>query len=484
MADILKIKESMRISPNREAQKKIYRKVANYMNGDSEAHIDGIFEDHFENWSVAKKTILFEDVGFTDNVSRELAQVYHEPPKRKFMQNGKEYNVEGVIEYIDSIYKRWGNDSFQNIDQLTNAMSTISPKITYRSGQLDLDIITPDMYEVILNESDPVKIDAIIYEVSTYYDNSLNRKLKKFIYWSESEHGYLLAYDEPSKVKPTDYVITIVDDQLKPIDDDGDTRNPYEIMPFITLYSHKPINDYFVDKNARQFTNAEDVLLFKAAGVNKVVERQGFSLLYLKERQMKKEEKFVASAETIIKLKMGNVGEESEELGYISPDAAIIDINMDFEKTFYRQLRKFGIDEQDGNASANKSGVSIFLSDQSRNKIIERNISRYTAFEESLFNILKAVNNHHAKADQNLQMIPEDLEIMTEFRPVEMVLSQAEVIDMEQHELDNGLVSKEDLIRRRNPEWTDDQVKEYMAKIETEKPKPVFNEFEIDSEEE
>jgi len=481
-------------------QKERYLKAKNYYMNRTEEHrveiLSGLFEEKAttqlnslgqtvtvpEEGVRGKAEALFETIGFTNDVVDELSLMYSEEPERIFLESKTEKVNGEVNDQLISIYDKIGNDKFQRLNELVIATDTPVCRIAWRrdegvnknTSRIWIDIRTPDQYEVVVDSQNDTITEAIFFETRDY-DSLLDRqnKFTKYQLWTdEFVIGYAIPEErdlnEVSEIKPNE--LRILDLIL----------NPYKVLPFIPLHSKEPFQDYFVDDNSRRFVSAEEQLSVKQLSDNTGAFSQGFSQPFLKTANPTKYGRLKLGPDQLLMLEKGNPGEQDDEFGYASPSSDINDISQNFASSYSRAAARFGLGTAEGDSTSSASGVSLFISDDKKNKRINNDRPRYNRFEAMLFEIIKKVNNFHVgnlregeKTDN--KTINDDVTLEARFQKIVTPLNNTEQLEKEQFDLDNRLADRVSIIMERNPDITEEQAIASLEAIDERADNPIDN---------
>ena len=332
---------------------------------------------------------------------------------------------------------------------------------------IDLRVLAPDKYDVIVDDIDNTKPEAFYYQVATF-DDMTEKQNKTTFYYVDKEKIYRVVagfkYGRDDVVKNTAI-------QYGAFKDGQKEDNPYGRIPIVTTTSKVQVNDFFVDQNARLFESSEKLILIKDVSSNDSAFYQGFDIyVHSKNMQQKavghgiSDQKKIAP-DVVVNIDSGQAGsrnpEKFERLG-INTDLGMLNKDM---KDVYLQLASiFGLGESDGNVKVNQSGISLVVSDDKKNKLINASRPTYREFEKKLFDMIRVVNNKHSSTK-----IDEDIAISVDFKEIQTDIGVQDTIDWEQHDIDNDMKPKYMILIERNPEMTEEQAKEQITLAAKEK---------------
>lgn len=450
------------ISYKRKEQKLKYRRVKDVYYGKYDDHYEYFFTNIIYDFANNKTNLPLDNPLFTRDVVNSLALVYRETPERSFTINGEPVE-EAMQDYITSIYDGIGNAPHQTLNKMSKALSTNEFQIYYADGKIKGRVITPDSYDVIQDPEDPQNKKAIIYEI--YSSDSLNREQQQevtFIYWTDKIHKrYKLFYRLSTDATVTTfYPVDIIDETESDI-------NPYGCIPFIRMVESDEANNYFQDENANIFINAETILTAMASGKAQSYLYQGFNILTYTTGAPHKINNMRITPSVMQILQKGSQSESDDRIEFVSSSDMLTPVTSAYKETYLDKLKIWGIEGQ-GDATSNQSGVSIALSKDQQNKVINSDREKYSAFEQEQWELIKKVNNYHAQQPDTKDMIkiPEEIEISVEFKEITTSLTTQEQIDWEQHNIDNKIWGFKEIYKSRNPDASDSEIDNMVKEAE------------------
>lgn len=472
-------------------QKKRYLKAKNYYMNRTEEHREEILDGLFDVTTVpstdtsggvtavpadgirSQSEALFETIGFTSDVVDQLSLMYQEEPERIFLKSETETVGDDLNAQLLKIYKQIGNDKFQRLNDLVLAVDSPLVRVAWRADEhpnrgksrIWIDIKTPDQYEVITDPDNDTVAEAIFFETRDYdtLEHFQNRFIKFQLWTSELIIGFAVPHQkeikEVTEVKPNELRIIKV------------MANPYKKLTFIPLKSKEAFQDFFVDDNSRRFVSAEEQLTVKQLSNNTSAFSQGFSQPFYKTANPTKLGNLKLGPNTVLMLTKGNPNENDDEFGYASNPADPNAISENFARSYALAADRFGVSTEEGTSTSSQSGVSLFISDDKKNKRINSDRPRYNNFEAGLFEIIKSVNNFHVgnlqkgeKTDN--KKIDNDVALNARFQKIVTPLSNTERIEKEQFDLDNRLTDRVGILMERNPDITEAQATAIIKEVD------------------
>lgn len=464
---------SVNLSDERVEQKNVYRKAVDFYNCNSKAHLDSILKNQFVDYEKVKESVIFRELGMTKGIVDNISLVYSNKPTRNFKVGDSNLN-EKLQGHIDSIYDKIGNSFFQVHEKLVNTMSQCSVLVTYENDSIKLILMTPDKYDVIQNELDYTKADAYYFQIDSKDDMTNKQKVTSFIYVDSSTFGKIVVGQTWAK----DKVVTetaLNKTELSPLDNLDSTENIYNTIPVVTTRSETPVNDFFVDSNSRLFESNESTLVLKDVSANKTAFLQGYSQLVHTQNSGSAMSESVSDAFRVgvdVKVNLENGitgGQLPEKLEFLSPNTDLSQLNQDVKEKYLQTASIFGLGESDGNVKANASGLSLVVSDDKKNKLINANRPTYVQFESDLFDLIRIVNNKHSNIT-----IHDNVTINVDFQEITTTVGLQDKIDWYNFELDQELKADWEILIEDNPELTEKLAKEQIQRArQTNKQKNI-----------
>lgn len=444
------------LSTSRIDQKLIYRKAKDFFNCNSEAHLQEILGDHFSDYAETSKTFIFREMGATKGIVDQISLVYLEKPERTFLNASGKPVEEKLSNYINKIYDNIGNSLFQMHEKLVNAMSHCSVLVSFDNDddEIKVRLITPDNYDVIQDDLDYTKATAYYMSFNSQDDMTRKQDVTTFIYIDKDK----ISLVDTGQVWKKDTVInetSLGKMKTSPLSGAETDDNPYKIIPIVTTASQQQVNVFFVDQNGRLFVTAEQVLITKDVSANKTAFNQGFSQLVKTQNGKGVTASTISdgmkiSPDVVVILENGVAGgHDAEKLEYANSGVNLTMLNDDVKDTYLQTASIFGLGESDGNVKANASGLSLVVSDDKKNKLINASRPTYVKFEDKLFNIIRIINNVESST-----IIPDDITLNVDFQEIVTDVGLQDKIDQEQHDIDNNLRSRTKILIDRNPELT------------------------------
>lgn len=450
---------SRMLDSDRGDQKDLYLRVKDYINGYYAPHHDHIFSGIISNFSEEKESIPIEQSDFTHQVVRELAQVYHASPSRRFTLNGEPVN-ESTQSYIDSIYAQLGNTGEQELNRYVKGLGHCEYQVILKpDGVWDFRILTPDLFDVVADPMDYDRRIALIYEIEPL--ESADKDTRRYVYWSDESHFTFKVKTENIKNRATR--VYSLDDLI------DNTANPYKVIPSLRV-TQAPPQGYYCDGNARRFDNIEKNSTLKLTARNELFLFQTMSVMTYTTDNPEQSQSLTISPRHVRVLQKGNSGESDDRIDFVSPSDFLGTVENSLQSSMRNALSKFGIGGSEGNVSANMSGVSIVVSQDRKNKEIRSDESIYRKFERDRWELIKKINNEMTGLARGVRKIDDGIEIGVDFAEIKAMPTLSERAEWEAHNIDNGLMTKAEILSLRDPDAPAEEIERMVQGLEEEYP--------------
>ncbi|RKZ28407.1 hypothetical protein DRQ26_01145 [bacterium] len=367
--------------------------------------------------SGARRT-LFSDRG--DEIDPRLSQLWQE------IQNFSRY---------DAVMK--------TVNRMVNLCGTVLVKSSFRDGGIKLDILTPNLVDIVQNEDDPTQADGIAYirpanqTTMQIYGASRRNSLQMVIHYWDSERYIRLT--------PTGEVIDV------PGNPDG--INPYGVLPFVRFSNQIPLEGFFI-QGGDDLIVAQDNINLKLTQLNYIVKMQSFSVPVL--IGYRGPERITVSPGKPVVVPLGNVGEQgSPDFRFETPHPQIAELIKLLEHEIIRIFRAYGIGSADFSLQGEvKSGFALVMENLKLLESRENELPFYEDAEEELFEIVKRVWNYHSSflpAGHKFRGVkfPDDVHLQVSVNDISLPKPTAEEVAEWKFMFEHHLATPVDYLMRR-----------------------------------
>jgi len=253
-----------RLSAN-SARKEEAAKRIDYYQGEQLSHLHDVLKRQFKHPERLRLQPSFSNL--TRRIINEVSVVYKRSPTR-FLTGKDGKRIEGPkSDIFVEMYEGARADSvLKKVNRYTNLLNTILVQAVWRNERVELDIITPDIVNVVQDAIDPTRASAIIIEQSYADTVALEGPQNPFgasklmIAWTKDDH---MVFDEQGRARP------------ELANEEG--TNPYGILPFVVFRDAYP-DSYFWNTGTDDLICAQDTLNVQLTELNQLVKMQSFSI--------------------------------------------------------------------------------------------------------------------------------------------------------------------------------------------------------------
>jgi len=352
---------------------------------------------------------------FADIIT-QLSEIYLDDPVREFSINEKTKSKK--IEEIEEIYKKAKIN--QTMDRVNNYMNAVNDVILHpvvRDGNLEVDILTPNVIRIVEREDDPTKPWAVLIEKKPKDILSIN---KEWVVWTDTEH-YLLDKNG----------------NITAIEGNEEMINPYGILPFVFIHKKKSDGGFWNE------TAGED--LYQCTILANA--KQAFIDFYFVWNSFKQ-----ISVSTDDALPGGLIVAPDKVLK--TPEhstVSVLDFQIRFEalcKTLNDHInivsKRYGIDKAAFGDTKESSGRALKIKNQKLQSIRKRQIKIFRDCESDLLRVIAIILYIEKLGDYR------KMEVDTTFSEPEVFIEPKEQIEIEEKEIGLNLKSLPDVYMARN----------------------------------
>jgi hypothetical protein len=327
--------------------------------------------------------------------------------------------------------------------QLAKLMSCVDVRVRYNpeTDKIDFRIWTPNFYSVIEKQNNPLEREAVIYDVAL--NKNYNLVNAKEI-WTNDECYYL------------------INGQKESLFEDGSFKNPYGIIPSVTLRFGDELDNYFGGVGLLDLVELNIWQNIDEANLRLISYYQGLGILFGINIGKSDEIKISPSSIVAVEDATQSGNRIPPSLESINPNAPLIDLQENISKDRETTMMSYGLSSivssmenktQSGIAKAIEGLEAEINNKSDENVLID--------FEKRLFEVIKIINNAHRK-----NKIPDTSKLDVWFLEQKNKLSLQEELAEWQFKFDNKLTTKYDYIKANNPRMSDEQILAEIERIE------------------
>ena len=406
-----------------------------------------------------KLQVEFDNI--TKNIVDELAVIYKKNPIRKIINGSKK--DEEIYEKILKTSKI--NTVLKQVNAYSKLCKNVIVKVVWRNEQIELDIISSDLYDIVQNINDSTKADAIVY--INYIDLDNERQINKFDkeinkdFYSKSNvvYYYWDNYNVFLFTKGLDPKIKLIVNE-----DNIDNINPYGVIPMLDFRDSYPVKGYWIE-GGDDIINTNEIINQKLTELNFLTKQQSFSQAVRKGGNTG-DSLIICDPSTIIDIPADDDISKGKDFFYVTPDAKIKELQDNITDKKRKIAINYNLNSDTLIQSAEKeSGLAQVMKAIQRNEFITKDRPLYLEYEKQLFDIIRIVYNYHSN-----QKISETAELIIDFAESEIPMT---IQELDAHNItlyQNGLLSKTQWLMQLNQDiQNEDEAKEILKKINEER---------------
>lgn len=424
------------INPLSSARRRDMKKRIDFFYGNQLPYLTKDINDQFE---FPDRVILQKEIyNVTQLIIDEVAVLYSEEPIREVNSKNEKDN-----QLYSEIAERGGlNLAMETVNQMVKLCKTVLLKPVWRNEQIEFDVLTPDMFDIVHDPMDKTKAKAIVYASYLNIDNNVvqnpdvfEEKNTVFYYWS-ADYFFVFTYNISEKGE--------ISVQIMKDDSNPEGRNPYGVIPMVVVRDGYPLNDFFIE-GGNDLIISNEVINIKITELNYLTKMQSFGIPVRKGAEGSSP--ITLDPSMTIDIPGDSDTSKGGDFRFVSPDAKITEMQKEIEQKLRRVALKYKLNPDMFVASGNRSSAeSLQLQSYHLGKLIKRDKPLFRTYEKQIFELVKIVQGYHAEA------ISEDATLFVDFKDIEMPTTPA---DRDAHNLllyQNGLISKSRWLMTENPD--------------------------------
>ena len=409
------------IEASKERKHTASKKLDYYNNFQNEYIISQVskYVTRVENWRPCFINIV-------KKVINQLAMVYLQDANRSIV-NGTERDVAlfQEIERTSNFGARW-----KQANRLSKLCGVVLMRPVFRNGKIDIDILTPDILDVI-TENTPEEISSIL--VTHYPETGKNNEIT-YTLWSKE------------LVQTLDYRGYCINQE----------ENPYKILPFCPVWREIPTDVFWVS-GAEDLITIQEAFNEKLTDLLYVLRMQGFGVGYVK--GMRGELTHIDPG-TFFNLPTDG------ELGYAKTNAPVADTLAMLEFLLKQAAVSNGLPASSLTTDpTDESGVARIAGNRELEEMRRDDIELFRRYERRFFDIVRTVWNYHLPNKK----ISENAELFIDFYDAKPSIEPDKQAALWDSLLSMGVISPIDIIMERNPDLSREEAKAKYIEIQEER---------------
>jgi hypothetical protein len=328
----------------------------------------------------------------------------------------------------------------------------LRPRIVRRTGEMRLDVITPEITHVDLYEDDPLVMKGFAYRVNSRDKNG--NQIEVWVYYTDEVILYL------------DGAGREIANPFDDTDEDIGTENPYGRIPVVPFFCVPPTLEFWDLYWNKDAVRANYIIGVLNTYMNYLVKTQSFKQIAFSGAVSN--EVLSAISDPLFPLVLPT-GATAATLDLNTQLAAIDSV---IRGKVMAIANNYGISSENFNVSGSiASGYSLKIANRSLEEIREQDKLVAGMVERDLFDLVRQVSNM-AGGEQ----IPEELELRWNPGEIQYPPSQSEEQSKWNFEFNNGISNPIDYLIERDPELTREEAMVVLQNVAKEqkllKPEP------------
>lgn len=384
-----------RLAANTERKAEACKRL-DYYHGDQLEHLDRVLAAQFAHPDKLKLQKQFTNI--VKRIIDEVSVVYKRAPARRLMKAGKALEGQPAETYQKMLEDAGVDAALKKVNRYTNLLRTIGVQVVWRNGRVELDVLTPDILNVVQDPLDPTKCSAVIIEQAFADTVALDTPgnpygaSKLYIAWTPAQHQ---VFDQ-SGVTRSDLA-------------NAEGANPYGLIPIVWFRSEAP-DGYFWNEGAQDLMNAQDAINVKLTELNQLIKMQAFSIPVIIGQAPVGGVSVDPS--NYIEIPLADSIERGQpDFKFVTPSPKIADLIEAIREDVRRIADDWGLSMSSFKLTGTaQSGLSLKVQNIRLLERREDDLTLYRSYEKELFRVMRVVHNAHAQ-----KKLPEDAELSVNF---------------------------------------------------------------------
>lgn len=309
----------------------------------------------------------------------------------------------------------------------------------WRSGRLDLDVVTPDVLDVVYGDT-PEDIQEVMV---THYPASGRNDEMTYSVWTADTFKRLDYRGNEIEQEP----------------------NPYGVIPFVAVWNRVP-TDSFWTPGGEDLVVIQEAFNEKLTDLLYILRMQGFGVGYIK--GMREELPDLVGPGTFFNLPEGG------ELGFAKTNAPVADTLATMDFILKQAAVSNGLPASSLTTDpTDESGVARIVGNRELEEMRRDDVDLFRGYERRLFCLVRTVWNYHSPA----RKISDKAELTVDFYDPKPAISADKQATLWDQMLAMGVISPVDIMMERNPDLSREEAKARVVEVQDENRE--FNEHKI-----
>lgn len=320
----------------------------------------------------------------------------------------------------------------KQVNRMTKLLGTVLLRPVWRGGHMDLDVLTPDVVDVLTGNT-PEDLRSVMV---THYSPTGDTAETTFTLWT------------PDSVRSMDANGHITSEE----------PNPYGVLPFVPCWNDPP-TDFFWQRGCADLMMIQDAINRLLTIVGYTVDYQGFSTAYVKGAEDIKDGDWKFGPGNLVSLPING------EIGFVAPNAPVEQVLASVDFLLKQAAVTNGLSAATVSTEENTaSGVSRIVANRELEEMRQDDIALFTQYERRLFDMFRTVWNVHNPG----RKVSDNAIFQINFYDPQPAMTQTEQSQVWERLMGLGILSPVDVMLERDPDLTRDEAKARLLMVRDE----------------
>lgn len=390
--------------------------------------------ENMQTWMSEPDKLRPLQINIVRKVIDNLAMVYFKPAKRNIDGTDRDQQL-----FVDIAKDSALDMTLKQASKFTKLHKTALLRVVWRNGKLEIDILTPDIVDVVTGDS-PKDLRKVM--VTNWPDTGKAEDVT-YSLWSAESFQLLDWRGNVIETEP----------------------NPYKALPFVPCWDSLPTDSFWV-KGGGDLISAQDAINEKLTDLMYIIRQQGFGVGYIKSGNhgpsgMGTLDTVQANPGSFVVLPT----DQNSEIGFVSPEAPIQEVWETIQAIIQQAAIANGLSAHSLTAQpVSESGISKIVSNNELMEKRQDDIDLWRRYEVRLFDLVKLVWNTHNPGKK----FSDNAELTIDFAEIKQPSQEIEQSEKWQTLIDAGQASSVDWAMARNPDLSRDEAVEHLRKVKAE----------------
>lgn len=471
----IKVLKAQYKSQAQQERREEMRKRIDYFNDDQLDHLDDVLKRRYKKPEVLSLQKEIDNI--IKMVVEKTALVFKNP-------------VEIIIEHKKKSVAKRNQERWKELEQETHLQvflkqadayvrlcNTVMGRVAFRRGGLALDLVTPDIFDVVQNTEDPTVADGVVLLPQSFVDTAVydakdDELIYQFFSWESFFRYKQKGANETAQI------------QILKDPDNEDALNPYAIAdslandgemnrdvppPFFVFHNTSPLNRFF-QQGGDDLINAQETINVKLTELNHLFKMQSFSIPVIIGGD--KKNVYQTDPTVPIVLPLARAGETGQsDFRFETPVPKLTELLNSIADTIQRIASRYNIAPENFTLSGTPaSGLSLRLQNAPLLEARQDDVERYRNRLREMCEVIRVVNNmHYLELGQRDKLIDDDIEFKFDFSEITFEEDPIKENQKWMERIEAGVASPVQWLMELNPDLTEVQAKERLAEIKEEK---------------